>query len=270
MDHDHDHLIAVCDTVLVFANERITARLHGDTLTTARMLTACYPHTRTPTSTPPSQTVRSECDRCLTWQAGPAVRAARLDLSAPVTLGIADTLVGELNVVHHGPLWATTSLSWPIVVILGTGALLGGAALGINIVPTAGISVWLVNLTRHPLFGLQVIFYLARVLALATWYFATYTPPSVTCTLSAPVPMSPASPASTSRDTAALPWSTAVCSRRSPVSCSLARSARRIPPSVRPTCFRCSPVSSSAPPRWLPAGSTPGAPWPRCTSSPPA
>jgi ribose transport system ATP-binding protein len=54
---DHDDLIAVCDTVLVFANGRITARLHGDTLTAARMLTACYEHTRTPTITPPSPAV---------------------------------------------------------------------------------------------------------------------------------------------------------------------------------------------------------------------
>ncbi|HSZ30975.1 MAG TPA: ATP-binding cassette domain-containing protein, partial [Pseudonocardiaceae bacterium] len=45
---DHDDLIAVCDTVLVLAGGRITARLHGDTLTAQRMLTACYQHTRTP------------------------------------------------------------------------------------------------------------------------------------------------------------------------------------------------------------------------------
>ncbi|MFZ0121093.1 MAG: sugar ABC transporter ATP-binding protein [Pseudonocardiaceae bacterium] len=54
---DHDDLIAVCDTVLVFANGCITARLHGDTLTAARLLTACYQHTRTLNTTPPSQTV---------------------------------------------------------------------------------------------------------------------------------------------------------------------------------------------------------------------
>jgi ribose transport system ATP-binding protein len=45
---DHDDLIAVCDTVLVLAGGRITARLHGATLTAQRMLTACYQHTRTP------------------------------------------------------------------------------------------------------------------------------------------------------------------------------------------------------------------------------
>jgi ribose transport system permease protein len=126
----------------------------------------------------------------------PALTADTLDLSAPATLGIADTLVGELNVVHHWPLWSTTAAVLacgaligslnavfivglgvdPIVVTLGTGTLLGGAALGINIVPTADISAWLVNLARHPIFGLQVVFYLGLVLALATWYFATYTP----------------------------------------------------------------------------------------------
>ncbi len=41
---DHDDLIATCDTVLVLAAGRITARLHGDTLTAARMLSACYQH----------------------------------------------------------------------------------------------------------------------------------------------------------------------------------------------------------------------------------
>lgn len=50
---DHDDLIAICDTVLVLAGGRITARLHGDTLTAQRMLAACYQHTRTPDSTPP-------------------------------------------------------------------------------------------------------------------------------------------------------------------------------------------------------------------------
>ena len=126
----------------------------------------------------------------------PALTADTLDLSAPATLGLADTLLGELNAVHHWPLWSTTAAVLacgalvgglnavfivgfgvdPIVVTLGTGTLLGGAALGINIVPTAGISAWLVNLTRHPIFGLQLVFYLGLVLALATWYFATYTP----------------------------------------------------------------------------------------------
>lgn len=126
----------------------------------------------------------------------PALTADTLDLSAPATLGIADTLVGELSVVHHWPLWGaiTAVLACgaligslnavfivgfgvdPIVVTLGTGTLLGGAALGINIVPTAGISAWLVSLTRHPICGLQLVFYLGLVLALATWYFATYTP----------------------------------------------------------------------------------------------
>ncbi|MBV8541656.1 MAG: sugar ABC transporter ATP-binding protein [Pseudonocardiales bacterium] len=48
---DHDDLVAVCDTVLVLANGRITARLHGETLTAQRMLTACYQHTRTPDET---------------------------------------------------------------------------------------------------------------------------------------------------------------------------------------------------------------------------
>jgi ribose transport system ATP-binding protein len=54
---DHDDLVAICDTVLVLATGRITARLHGDTLTAQRMLTACYQHTPTPETTPPLETV---------------------------------------------------------------------------------------------------------------------------------------------------------------------------------------------------------------------
>lgn len=126
----------------------------------------------------------------------PVLTADIIDLSGPAALGLADTLLGELNVVHHWPLWASiaTVLACgaligslnavfivgfgvdPIVVTLGTGTLLGGAALGINIVPTAGVSPWLVTLTRYPIFGLQLVFYLALVLALGTWYFASYTP----------------------------------------------------------------------------------------------
>ncbi|MGH3720200.1 MAG: ABC transporter permease [Pseudonocardiaceae bacterium] len=126
----------------------------------------------------------------------PALTADTLDLSAPATLGLADTLLGELNAVHHWSLWAATAVFLvcgvligglnavfivgfgvdPIVVTLGTGTLLGGAALGINIVPTSGISAGLVALTRHPVLGLQLIFYLGLALALGTWYFATVTP----------------------------------------------------------------------------------------------
>jgi ribose transport system ATP-binding protein len=55
---DHNDLLAVCDTVLVLAHGRITARLHGDTLTAARLLTACYPQIRTlDATTPPPETV---------------------------------------------------------------------------------------------------------------------------------------------------------------------------------------------------------------------
>jgi ribose transport system permease protein len=126
----------------------------------------------------------------------PALTADTLDLSAPAALGLGATLLGELNVIHHWPLWASIaavvtcgviigSLNAvfivgcgvdPIVVTLGTGTLLGGAALGINIVPTAGVSSWLVNLTRYPIFGLQTVFYVGVALALGAWYFSTYTP----------------------------------------------------------------------------------------------
>jgi ribose transport system permease protein len=126
----------------------------------------------------------------------PSLTADTLDLSAPATLGLADTLLGELNVVHDWPLWAGIAAVLacgaligslnalfivgfgvdPIVVTLGTGTLLGGAALGINIVPTAGISSGLVNFTRYPILELQLVFYLALVLALGTWYFTRFTP----------------------------------------------------------------------------------------------
>jgi ribose transport system permease protein len=126
----------------------------------------------------------------------PSLTSGTLDLSAPAALGLADTLVGELSVVLHWPLWATVVAVLvcggvvgvvnavfivgagvdPIVVTLGTGTLLGGVAIGINIVPTAGISPWLVATARHQLFGVQLVFYLGLLLALATWYFATYRP----------------------------------------------------------------------------------------------
>jgi ribose transport system ATP-binding protein len=50
---DHDDLIALCDTVFVLAGGRLAARLHGDTLTAAALLAACYPPTRTPETAPP-------------------------------------------------------------------------------------------------------------------------------------------------------------------------------------------------------------------------
>jgi len=126
----------------------------------------------------------------------PALTSGVLDLSAPAALGLAVTLVGELNVVHHWPLWATAVAVLacgvlvgalnavfivaagvdPIVVTLGTGTLLGGVAIGVNIVPTAGISPWLVQLTRHQVLGVQLVFYLALALAVVTWWFAVFRP----------------------------------------------------------------------------------------------
>jgi len=47
---DHDDLVAVCDTVLVIAHGRIAARLRGSTLTTPRMLAACYQQQLAPDS----------------------------------------------------------------------------------------------------------------------------------------------------------------------------------------------------------------------------
>jgi ribose transport system permease protein len=126
----------------------------------------------------------------------PALSCRTLDLSAPAALGLADTLVGELNVVLHWPLWATvlTVLGVggscgllnalliavlgvdPIVITLGTGTLFSGIALGVNIVPTSGISPWLVEATRRQVLGVQLVFYLALLLTAATWYFFTHRP----------------------------------------------------------------------------------------------
>jgi ribose transport system permease protein len=126
----------------------------------------------------------------------PTLTAGILDLSAPALLGLADTLVGELGAVRHWPLGPTAAAVLavallvgginallivgigidPIVVTLGMSTLLAGAALGVNIVPTAGISPWLVDATRHQILGVQAVFYLALLLALATWYFQTHTP----------------------------------------------------------------------------------------------
>lgn len=126
----------------------------------------------------------------------PTLTAGVLDLSAPAQLGLADTLFGELDAVHHWPFAAAAAAVLvtgllvgglnallivgigidPIVVTLGMSTLLAGAALGVNIVPTAGISPALVDATRHQILGVQAVFYLALLLAAATWYHQTHTP----------------------------------------------------------------------------------------------
>lgn len=125
----------------------------------------------------------------------PSLTSATLDLSAPFTLGLAITLVGQLNVVMQWPIWITIPTVIlccalvgavnaffvvglnvdSIVVTLGTGTVLSGAALGINLVPTTGISPALVNLARYQVLGLQLVFFFGLALTLATWYFFTYT-----------------------------------------------------------------------------------------------
>lgn len=122
--------------------------------------------------------------------------SGHLDLSLAGVLGMSNLLVGWLNVVHGRPIIVAVGLAVlfgtfvglingllvvglkldSIVVTLGTGTLLGGAALGVHSLPVIGVSEKLVDVVRFQLFGLQMSFYIALLIALVVGYVLTYTP----------------------------------------------------------------------------------------------
>ncbi len=122
--------------------------------------------------------------------------AGELDLSLAGVLGLSNVLVGWLNVVHGWPIVPSVIAAVlagsliglmngllvvgmkldSIVVTLGMGTLLGGAALGIQSLPVIGVSEELVNVVRFQVFGLQMSFYFALGLTLAVAYVLTFTP----------------------------------------------------------------------------------------------
>src|SRR5580765_4460078 len=96
------------------------------------------------------------------------------DLSFAGVLAVSLVIVGWLNVVHHWPIGPTIVVAVivgvvaglanallivlvgldSIVVTLGTGTVMGGLALGININTIGGISSSLVASSRHDIFSL--------------------------------------------------------------------------------------------------------------------
>jgi ribose transport system permease protein len=122
--------------------------------------------------------------------------AGEFDLSVAGVLGIALVLVGYLNVLHHWPIWAAVVVALlagltvglinvffilvvgveSIVVTLGMGTLLTGAAFGINNLAIGGVSHTLVNVVRTQVFGLQLIFFYGLALTVAVWYVFRFTP----------------------------------------------------------------------------------------------
>jgi ribose transport system permease protein len=122
--------------------------------------------------------------------------AGEFDLSVPGVLGVSVVLVGYLNVIHGWPIgWAILAALLAglgvalvnvffilvvgvesIVVTLGMGTFLAGAAFGINNLAVGGISQSLVSAARYQILGIQLIFYYGLALTVIVWYVFTYTP----------------------------------------------------------------------------------------------
>jgi ribose transport system permease protein len=126
----------------------------------------------------------------------PSFAAGEYDLSAAGVLGLAFVLVGWLNVVHGWPIVPACLAAVAaglvigavnvllvvfvgvesIVVTLGMGTLLAGAAIGVNNLSIGGISPALVNFAGTQIFGLQLVFFYGLALTIAMWYVFSYTP----------------------------------------------------------------------------------------------
>src|SRR5262249_47415035 len=118
------------------------------------------------------------------------------DISIVGVNSMALVLVGWLNVVHHWPIGYAVLVALgagagiglinaafivglgvdSIVVTLGMGTLLLGAADGINPVTTGGISDALVNVVQHQILDIPLGFYFGALLTLLLWYVLSYTP----------------------------------------------------------------------------------------------
>lgn len=126
----------------------------------------------------------------------PSLTAGELDLSLGGTFGLSLVVIGALNAQHHVDIILAVIVSLlcaliigvvnavlvvligipSIVVTLGMGTLLAGVALGVTILPIAGVSAGLVSVSRHELLGLQMIFYYALALTVLVWYVFAQTP----------------------------------------------------------------------------------------------
>ncbi len=126
----------------------------------------------------------------------PTLTAGEFDASVSSVTGIALVLIGWLNVLHSWPIgWAIAAALGvgilvgavnaffvvvaqvqSIVVTLGMGTLLIGAAVGINALSTGGISPGLVNAAHLNLLGLPLAFYYGLLLTALLWYVFSFTP----------------------------------------------------------------------------------------------
>lgn len=119
-----------------------------------------------------------------------------LDLSAAGVAGLANVLIGYLNVLHDWNIVLAVLAALvagvvvglvnsglivgmkidSIVATLGMGTLLAGTALGINSLPIGGVSESLVSVFRYKVLGLQFSFFFALIVVFVVWYVLALTP----------------------------------------------------------------------------------------------
>jgi len=126
----------------------------------------------------------------------PTLTAGEFDASVSSVTGISLVLIGWLNVLHGWSIWAAVGVALgvgiliglvnaffvvvahvpSIVVTLGMGTLLIGAAVGTNSLSTGGISPALVSATHNNFIGLPLAFFYGLILTAIFWYVFSYTP----------------------------------------------------------------------------------------------
>jgi ribose transport system permease protein len=125
-----------------------------------------------------------------------SLTAGEYDLSAGSTMGFSLILVGYLNAEQGWPIGVALIVAllaavlvgtinafcivWlgidSIVATLGMGTFLAGMALAVSSLPISGVSAALTDASRHELFGLQMVFFYAVIVAAVLWYVLSYTP----------------------------------------------------------------------------------------------
>lgn len=126
----------------------------------------------------------------------PALAASEYDLSIGGVMGLSLVLCGYLNINAGWPIGAAVAVALAagvavgainvffiiglgiesIVVTLGMGTLLAGAALAVSSLPLTGVSQPLIDVSRSKLFGIQLVFYYGLLLTVALWYILAHTP----------------------------------------------------------------------------------------------
>jgi len=126
----------------------------------------------------------------------PSLRVGEIDLSFAGVMTVAIVLVGYLSVDVGWPIGAAAAAALLagavagfinaflvvnvglncIVVTLGTGTLLGGLAVAINLETVTGISPVLVDAVRTQVLGLPLAFWYGVLLTTLVWYVFKYTP----------------------------------------------------------------------------------------------